>query len=69
MNYPDSGYERDYCIEGDRLVVDDIYRSELYADDVGLDERYEVRFHGLRLGRFKSLQGVDEFLEGEFDVL
>jgi len=69
MNYPESGYEQDYVIEGDRLVVDDVYESDLYAEDIGLDERYEVRFHGLRLGRFESLQGVDEFLNGEFEVL
>lgn len=59
-NYPYHSFER-----GVLTVVDDLYESELYAEQVGEGERFEVREGGFRLGRFESLSDAKSFLEGK----
>jgi len=67
MNYLESDYEYDFSVKGDRVVVDDIYESDLYVEDIEESERYEVRCKGLCLGRFGDLDDVERFLSDEFD--
>jgi len=63
-----SSYELNQVVLGDRLVVEDLYKSSC-AYSEGVDEyfRYEVRFGGLREGNFADLTEVKRFLEDDFD--
>lgn len=62
----DERYEYSVYENGEFTVVDDLYTSDFaYAEGVGenSEERYEVRRHGSRIGRFESLEEAKKYLE------
>lgn len=64
----DDRYVINTIIRGDRLVVEDLYKTNYaYAEDISDDQRYEMRKKGSLIDSFSNLEEVREYLDEGMD--
>lgn len=66
----DDSYIFNEVFRGDRIVVEDLYKTDYaYAEDISDDQRYEMRKKGRLIDRFSDLEEVSNYLDEGMDSI